>query len=236
MPEDSPREAEGYRIPWVRREDLADENSATLGRCRDARTRLVGGEMQRTVEYLAWAIARRLRPNSGPPPGPDLFRAGARADAVRVLGYLRPAGGLPCAAVLDQLIDLSLNPRRLSEGEIAACVHALGLIDLPVVRQQVNFTLGSTEVSPNRQRVAVWVLGRVLGRYAIPFLEDAARQHSLSDAEVTPDAYRWSGSPRARQIEGLLQHGRKHGWFAGGVWGEGEPGAYDLDVGASKAT
>ena len=148
----------------------------------------------------------------------------AQLDAIRVLGDLR-SDYAPwviwerlCRRSMTVLLDQN------NSDDTAACIKALGQIDIPaakMLREEIT-----TQLATEQQRAATYALGKVMGEYAIPYMQQevAILQQAALDDKDLHDQY----LKQVKIVQSMLELGKEKGWFTGDYYGAHDPHAYDL--------
>lgn len=186
-----------------------------------------GRDMRRTIGLIAYGITMSLNVD------PNIrtkqfhpFPPEAQTDAIRVLGCLRPTDDY--GTTWDRLRRRSIKQpvEDDTSPDTAACLRALGQMDIPQARWMVMRT--ASEWSPRQQRAAAFVLGKMMGRYAIPLIEGELRyRRSLADAEKARKM-KEAILVGIERLTAMLALGKEKKWFEGEFYGANDPHAYDL--------
>ncbi len=180
-----------------------------------------------TMQMIQYGIVQRLETNTNgrskmyPPYTPE-----ARIDAIRVLGALR--SDMAPWVVWEQLQLRQMPTQQFVDWDKSentyACIRALGQIDVPAVKMLTNDI--ANEWTVKSQRAATYALGRVLGRYSVPFIEReiAIRKQAARDDTDLHDQC----LTEVQRLESMLELGKEKKWFEGDYYGAHDPHAYDL--------
>ena len=137
------------------------------------------------------------------------YRPEAQLDGLRVLGCLRAVENQSTWAIWQRLREISLGQSVAdNEGEeVGACIRALGQIDIPAARLMLSRI--AMEWAPDQQQAATFVLGKIMGRYAVPLLQaEIDKSHAMSQ---NPND-KWDreiGQGRGKASEGHAQSRRR---------------------------
>ncbi len=220
---------ETLNVPWDAAAQLSDATQVKEeGRTRTV-TEQAAGKIQRTIGLLRYGIAQRLardasdRSKKYTPYPPE-----AVPDAIAVLGCLRPVTGWSGPWILWQRLYAISRSHPIDEDnspEVAACLRALGQIDIPAARLMVDRI--ASEWAPEQQRAATYALSKIMGRYSIDFITEAITQRQTHAADADKDEIQLDRE-QAKRLRAMLQLGKDKGWFQGEYYGYNNSHAYDL--------
>ncbi|MDQ2732644.1 MAG: hypothetical protein M3Y56_13380 [Armatimonadota bacterium] len=216
---------QNFKVDWTAADKVGDITIVHSGGNISIASQFAARQMKLTFALLSYNIAERLDPeDNSRQKSYKQFPPEAQLDALRVLGCLRYRR--PWVA-WERLRRASLK-RRVEEDsseETAATLRTLGQIDIPAA-QLLIARLGS-ELAEDQQRAAAFTLGKIMGRYSVPFIEASIRelQSGLSGDDRIE---RQKDRTHINRLQAMLKLGQEKHWFEGDFYGVGDPHAYDL--------
>lgn len=229
-----------YTIQWNVSSLLADDTHFATDRPvppwpseRSSQSVVALHEIERTISLLSYNICLRLNSDSNIKTKQKLvpFSTDAAIDAVRVLGLLRSNSFAPYI-IWQRLRQASMKTHIENDAStnVLVCVRALGQIDDPAAN--ILASRVTAELSPDQQYAATYSLGKVLGRYAVPYIDNEIVLRQQSIKEATDQEYNSQYLDEIALLTKMMNSGKERGWFQGDLYGVGDPRAYDLQLDA----
>ncbi len=200
---------------------------------RAAKTVIASHDIERTMALLSYAICLRLNTNIKSKQPQIPFSEEAAVDAIRVVGNLRSTMLAP--DVIWQHLRYTSLKHHLEDETLPASqasLTALGQIDVPATNFLV--TRIGYELSAEQQRAAAFTLGKVLGKYAVSYLNDALILEQKNMAAETDQSYKPEFQDKITNLKIMLALGTEKGWFKGSLYGYGNADAYELQLGSDN--